>query len=104
MSNESLLALHYAQMAQEIEDDQAKISKDDFDLVVDCTHWSGKRRHKLSDEDMFRVWTTANGFGKVTIEYIAEKLEWDWSHIRDSDSTAIAAIATYLREQGCDRL
>jgi len=98
MINESLITLHYAQMAQEIEDDQAKISTEDFDLVVDCTHYSGKT--KLPRDIENKLWAMADGFGECDIDYIANTLEWDWSHIRDSSSAAVVKMANFLREKG----
>lgn len=98
--NETLQAMAAAQACQEIEDDRAQVSTEDWDLVVNCTNYSGKHTANLPHPVACGVWCLADGFGTCSVEYIANVLCWDWSHIRDSSSAAIANMANYLRANG----
>ncbi len=67
-------------------------------IVVQHLHYSGELSGKiLTPAEENYCWTLADGFGPgLTIEYIAKRLEFDWSHIRDSSAEAIKSIASYI--------
>lgn len=67
-------------------------------LVVKYLHYSAKTRLPHHVEDA--VWELADGFGPCSIRYIRESLQYDWSHIRDSSTEAVAEMAGYLRGAG----
>ena len=77
----------------------ALTEEEDWRLVVDCLHWSGNRYKSMPDGVAIQCWTLADGFGRCSLDHIANTLEWDWSHIRDSSTNAIAEIADYIRTQ-----
>lgn len=54
----------------------------------------------LNESERQHCWTLADGFGPGwTIEDIASKLEYDWSHIRDSSPAAFKEMAEYILRQ-----
>lgn len=73
--------------------------EEDWRLVVDCLHWSGERYKSMPDSVATSCWAMADGFGKCDLDYIANTLEWDWSHIRDSKDETISQIAAYIRSK-----
>jgi len=93
MINETLQAL------QTLQANEAVITSEDrdWDLVVSCLHYEGSLYRALPVPIVRQAWSLADGFGRVTIKYIEETLEWDWSHIRDSSPVAIKAMAACLR-------
>jgi len=71
-------------------------------LVVDFAHYSGARRSLLNDAERLELVLLADGFG--TLRKCQEHADMlaDWSHVRDSSDSAIAAMANWLREKLCD--
>jgi hypothetical protein len=84
----------------EVEADQALIDPADWDLVVSCLSWNGANRKRVPNDVACKAWSLADGFGKCSIDEIANRLEWDWSHVRDSSSSAVKAMAACLRRAG----
>lgn len=72
----------------------------DWRLVVACLCYNGVLRGHMSNRATIKAWTMADGFGPgLKVEYIANNLEWDWSHIRDSSNATTRRIAAFLRTQ-----
>lgn len=75
----------------------AKLTKEqrDWKYVVSHLHWNGGRKNVLSANDHGAVRAMADGFGPG---FTNPDIIWDWSHVRDSSSAAIARMATTLRK------
>lgn len=73
------------------------------DFVMDHMHYSGDFRHFLSEREWSAVYLCGDGFGTVDADFASTKLEWDWSHVRDSTDEAFldmaATIQTILRRK-----
>lgn len=67
-------------------------------FVCQHLHYKGELHNKvLTNHEDDHCWTLADGFGPGwTLEDIQERLEYDWSHIRDSSAKAMEEIANYI--------
>ena len=74
----------------------------DWNLVVRCLSGHGALYHWLDEYTRRQAWLMADGFGKVSLRVLNEELCWDWSHVRDSSEPAVARMAAFLREAGCE--
>lgn len=87
-------------LLKEIQDD-VDAGNDDWQLVVDHLHYSGKKRHELSENERWSVYLEADGFGyfKHDPTFLAGINDgWDWSHVRDSSDAAVKRMASKIRE------
>lgn len=78
-----------------------KVQYLNWSLVANCLHWKGSLHDEVAWYIRDEAWLLADGFGKVTLDWLDEQA-WDWSHVRDSSAEAISAIAAYLRRNGLD--
>jgi hypothetical protein len=75
------------------------INKANWDLVVSYLHWGGANEKALTTAQQREVRLLGDGFGKGMTE---ADIIWDWSHVRDSSSEAVDAMAAKIRELvGC---
>ena len=71
----------------------------DWELVVWClSPTKDKLGHLITTVQAEAARRLADGFGTVVGSTEPELVFlWDWSHVRDSSPTAVAAMAAYLR-------
>lgn len=72
--------------------------KADWDLV--CAHLAATTAGSspLNQATLERAFCACDGFGAMGTDALTINSGWDWSHVRDSSPTAIAAAAGILRE------
>jgi len=71
--------------------------KEDWQLVVDYMHHSGKYSKVFSNQEHDSVYVLGDGFGNIG-NLIFTMVGYDWSHVRDSSNSAIKRMATKIRE------
>jgi hypothetical protein len=67
------------------------------DFVMDHMHTLGMRSSLLADAEWIRVYLCGDGFGPVTESFARDRLEWDWSHVRDSSDEAFLDMAAEIQ-------
>lgn len=74
--------------------------KADWEVIVAALyHLPRCRQLTLSECDEIKVRELGDGYGQMTWEQLHElDILWDWSHIRDSSSSAIKAMAQKIRD------
>ena len=71
----------------------------DFELVRDYLWHSGCRRDVLTADQHLLLVSNCNGYGELSAEELTDRgLDWDWSHVRDSEDGTIALIAAWIRD------
>lgn len=66
------------------------------EAVISCLSYTGDRYDKLTGGQHLAARTLADGFGRSANPEIL----WDWSHVRDSSPSAVAAMYAYLKREG----
>ena len=70
---------------------------EDRTLVMDTMHYNGKLSKKITDEQWGELYLMCDGFGMIGLGF-AQMVEWDWSHVRDSNTEALATVAKEIRK------
>lgn len=71
---------------------------DDFLLVHAFLYHGGEHRDYLTESEHDRLMEMCDGYGSMTRAQLRRReLIWDWSHVRDSSTEAIARVATEIR-------
>jgi hypothetical protein len=66
-------------------------------VVMAAMHRMGDLRGALSDGHWSAFYCLCDGFGEVNFVDAAIRLQWDWSHVRDSSDDALAEVASKVR-------
>lgn len=73
------------------------LSKKEWMLVFSFLHYKGEHYRALTAKELMQVWALGDGFGQL--DYIElNKIEWDWSHVRDSSPAAVVAMGQKIRD------
>jgi hypothetical protein len=67
-------------------------------LVSTYMHFTGELRSKLTEQQWEEVYMLGDGFGPKEWREDCERIEWDWSHVRDSSKEAVLAMYAKLME------
>ena len=67
-------------------------------ITMAAMHCMGELRSALSDGHWARAYCECDGFGEVSFVEASVKLEWDWSHVRDSSDEALERVACFVRK------
>lgn len=80
--------------------------KAERDYVMSRMHYGSANyivRDNLSNTVWRELYLAADGFGELASFSAAERLGWDWSHVRDSSPYAISKMARVLRAREARR-
>lgn len=69
------------------------VNQSKFEFICSYLHHSGRDCRVLTEDQHNFLFSLGDGYGRKRIEQLkADRLTWDWSHIRDSSDEALEEI------------